>query len=184
MAAAMEMTLDDLARFLDQRASQLTRIDLTKPMKVILLLAKSSIKENFAGSHAPDGTPWLPLKRPRQGKRHRNSTPLPLRDTGLLMASVTSAGPHHVERTDERSMQVGTNLEYAAIHNFGGTIHKPERARAKPWVFTNGQGQTIFTRKIKEHDVTIPARQFIGWGPKLIEQTADVLSEALEEKLS
>lgn len=183
MPAAMEMTLDDLARFLEGRASALARIDLSKPMKVILQLAKSSIKDNFAGSHAPDGTPWLPLARPRQGKRHRNSTPLPLRDTGLLMASVTASGPHHVERTDDHSMQVGTNLEYAAIQNFGGTVNHPERTRAKPWVFTNGQGQTIFTRRIKAHSVTIPARPFLGWSPKLVEQTADILSEAIGEKL-
>ncbi len=180
MAAALEMSLDEFAAFLNRKASDLTRLDLSKPLAVILLLAKSSIKENFAGSHAPDGTPWLPLKQARQGKRHKGSSPLPLRDTGLLMAS-TGGGPHHVEHVTDREMSVGSNLEYAAIQNYGGTVHVSERTRSKPWVFTNQHGQTIFTRHIKAHSVTIPARQFIGWSPQLIEDVSDVLGEALEK---
>lgn len=182
MAATLEMTLNDLARFLQARADALSRLDLSGPLRAILVLAKADIKENFAAGTAPDGTVWLPLKRPRQGKRHNGSSPLPLRDTGLLMASITSAGTHHVERVVTDGFEIGTNLEYAAIQNFGGTIHHPERRRDKPWVFTNESGETIFTRKIKAHNVTIPARPFLGWSERLIEQTVDVLGEAVEKE--
>lgn len=183
MAAVMEMSLDNFARFLEERAAKLSRIDLSQPMRVLLVLAKANVKEHFATGTAPDGTVWQPLKRPRQGKRHKNSSPLPLRDTGLLMASVTSAGPHHVERLTDSSMEVGTNLEYAGIHQYGGTVHHPERSRNKPWVFTNDSGDTVFTRKVKAHDVTIPARPFLGWSERLIKQCADVLGEVLEKEI-
>lgn len=157
MATAIAMTLDDLARFLRDRAETLRRLDLSRPLAVILQLAKASVKENFATGHAPDGNAWLPLQRPRPGKRHQGSSPLPLLDTGLLMASVTAAGPHHVEHLGSDGFAFGTNLEYAAIHQFGGTI--------------------------KAHDVTIPARPFLGWSEQLIEQTAEVLGEALAEEV-
>lgn len=57
---------------------------------------------------------------------------------------------------------VGTNLEYAAIHEYGGTIHVPEiRPRqAKALRFYVG-GVAVFARRARAHDVHMPQRSFL-----------------------
>lgn len=49
--------------------------------------------------------------------------------------------------------EVGTNLEYAAIQEFGGTI-RPKNGRLLRWVADDGE--EIFARS-----VTIPARAYL-----------------------
>lgn len=171
---AATLTLEEFAAFLHRKAEDLRRLDLTRPLKTIAVLAKADMKERFATATAPDGSAWLPLKRPRANSKGGDK---PLRDNGILMASATAAGPKHVEEVTTSSLVVGTNLDYAPIQNFGGTIHVPKKTRAKPWVFTSAEGQTIFTRHIKGHDVTIPARQFVGWSEQLIEQSTEVIAD-------
>jgi phage virion morphogenesis protein len=183
MPTSLEITVEQLGKFFAGKAAQAQTLDLSVPMRIIAELVKSSIKKNFATGAAPDGTPWLPLKRPRQGKRHKGSSAQPLRDTGLLMASVTSAGPHHLETIGSNFLEIGTNLVYAGVHQFGATINQAERHRRKPWVFTNEQGATIFTRRIRAHTVRLPARPFLGFSDELVQDISDVLGEALEKAL-
>lgn len=63
--------------------------------------------ERFERGEAPDGTPWLPSQRAldENGKT--------LIDKGLLMASI-----NYEARPD--AVTVGSNVIYAAIHQFGG----------------------------------------------------------------
>ena len=58
----------------------------------------------FRDSQDPYGNMWLPLKY-RRGK--------PLLDTGRLRNSISY-------RADANSVEIGTNVKYAAIQNFGG----------------------------------------------------------------
>lgn len=64
--------------------------------------ARESIRTNFASGGRPDKWPGLKV---RAGQ--------PLRDTGRLMNSL---GRH----VSSDKVMVGTNVVYAAIHNFGG----------------------------------------------------------------
>lgn len=97
----------------------------------------SNIRLGFKAGSSPYGQPWAPLKI-RQGQ--------PLRDTGRLQNSITPAA-------DATGVTIGTNVRYAAIHQFGGTI----RPKAGPFlVFPIGGGR--FARK---KQVTIPARPFM-----------------------
>jgi len=90
----------------------------------------------FASSASPYGAPWLPLKM-RQGQ--------PLLDTGRLRNSLTY-------RVQGDTVEVGTNVLYAGVHQSGMTI----RAKNAPWlVFKTPTGFA----KVKE--VTIPARPFL-----------------------
>lgn len=182
MAAALEVTLGEFAGLLERRAEQLAGLDLSAPVRRSLVAARAGLLENFQGQHAPDGTPWLPLRRPRQGKRHRNSTPLPLLDTGLLRASVTAQGARgHVEDVSAAGFVMGSNLEYAAAQQFGATINRPERRRQRPWVFTGPDGRTVFTRRIRAHSVTVPARPFVGWSERMLATCGAIFAEFLEE---
>lgn len=169
--AGASLTLDDLQSWLAARAAAVAGADFSKPLKTVRLLVIADIKSNFAGSHAPDGTPWAPLKW-RAGQ--------PLRDTGLLMASVTGTGANSISEVTSRGLRIGSSLDYAAIQNYGGTIAFPARSREKPWVFKAADGRSVFTRKIAAHSVTIPARTFLGISTRAQGQIGGVLNRFVD----
>lgn len=76
-------------------------------------------KKCFDEGHGPDGAVWLPLKHPRV---RGSGTPQPLRDTGILMASITANGPDHIDRVEGQSLIFGTKAINGPIHQYGGTI--------------------------------------------------------------
>lgn len=92
-------------------------------------------KQSFDQSRAPDGSPWKPLKRARNRRRDRRarkrgggSGQKPLRDTGVLMASMsaTAGAKGGVRIFGQASLEQGTAVEYAAFHQ-QGTRHIPAR---------------------------------------------------------
>lgn len=116
--------------------------------RVLRMLAVAGVKEHFASSVGPDGIAWPGLVA-RAGK--------PLLDKGILVASVREAGAMP-------GLTLQTTLRHAPAHQYGATIKKPERRRGpgqKPWVF-HGRTGLVFTRHIRAHTVTIPARPFLG----------------------
>ena len=120
MAVLRELNLDNFAAFLSREADKLASLDFSRPLKVCALLVKSDVRENFQGSHTPDGKPWKSLKRPRSGKRHKGKGPAkPLLDTGLLAASMSANGQGHIEEITSHTLTVGSNLHYAAYQNDG-----------------------------------------------------------------
>ena len=167
MAFAETYSLDELASWAGQQAKDVDNTDFTKPLKICRLLIDADTKQNFAGSHDPNGAPWLPLKH-RQGR--------PLRDKGLLMAASTTG---LVETMTRQTLVLTNNLEYAGAHQRGVTIRRPERKRPyplTPWVF-EVDGYTVFTRKIRAHDIKIPARPFLGVGERLADKMARAFAE-------
>ncbi len=85
----------------------------------------------------PWANPWAKLKI-RNGQ--------PLRDTGRLNRSI-------VANPDKTGVTIGTNVQFAAVHQYGATI---EPKKAKRLVFPGPGGRMIFAKK-----VTIPARPFL-----------------------
>jgi phage gpG-like protein len=118
------MSLDQFAAWAENAGRRARGANPAPAFKRIELLLVRVTKENFDGGHAPDGTPWAPLKfaRPRGGDK-------PLRDTGGLMASLTAQGPGHVSRMSDDEFVWGTNHEHAGVHQGGAVIH-PDSARA------------------------------------------------------
>lgn len=113
--------------------------DLTDPMKRIAAYGVSSTLGRFRDQAGPDGTPW-PASR-RGGKT--------LRDSGRLAASIAG-------RSDARSAVWGTNLAYAAVHQFGGTIRpRDARALAIP-IHPSAQGRS--PREWPDGELTLIAR--------------------------
>lgn len=86
---------------------------------------------------------------------------------GSLRASRTSVGSSGIEGS------IGTNVEYAGVHEFGATI----KAKNGPYLHFNVGGQWV-----RKKSVTIPARPFLSTG---IQERADsyavALSKAIEE---
>ena len=92
---------------------------------------------------APDGTPWAKLnpKYAQNKPRHLQNRKLTL--SGHLRKSI------RWQLLDSQSVLVGTNVPYAAIHQFGGTI-RPKKGKALAF-----GGRFV-------QSVTIPARPYLG----------------------
>ena len=129
------------------------------------------VQERFDTATEPLGGKWQALN-PAYAAIKRG--PGILRASLMLQRSMTfAAGGNQVT--------VGSNRVYAGVHQFGATI-KPVRARAL--VFRMGgagpRGGAGFVRAKK---VTIPARPYLGFGPKdqrsVMETTATLVNRAL-----
>lgn len=160
-------------------------IDFRPALADVRVYLWSEAKKCFDESRAPDGTPWAPLKRQRNRRRDKRakggSGQKPLRDTGGLMASMTSAASGGISQIDRLSLTQGTAHEFAAVHNFGATINHPERRRGKgekPWVFESG-GETVFTKRIAAHVVVIPARPFVGLASRQVDFIGEIIADRL-----
>lgn len=103
------------------------------------------VERNFAVGGRPDAWPASARSRRDAGK--------PLSDTGRLRRSIT------VE-SDRTSAQVGTNVKYARIHQFGGRTSphtiRPVHARALFW-----PGAKHPVKAVRHPGSTIPARPFL-----------------------
>lgn len=99
----------------------------------------------------PWGSPWAALKM-RKGS--------PLVDTARLNRSITSSA-------DSAGVTVGTNVQYARVHQYGATIVP---VKAKRLVFPGPGGRMIFAKR-----VTIPARPYMPLrrGTAAVELPAD-----------
>lgn len=103
---------------------------------------------------SPEGEPW---------KETRRSNPT-LYNTGRLHDSIDY-------RSDLNSVQVGSPLIYAAIHQFGGVI-KPKNGKAL--AFQAG-GEAVFAKQ-----VTIPARPYLGVSADNAAEIETVITEFME----
>lgn len=126
MSAAVEMTLDEFAAAAEASGKTVSGGDFTRPLKVCKQLIVADVKSNFADSHDPDGTPWLPLAHSRPNSKGEDK---PLKDKNILGSSVTSNRPGHVETMTRDTLIIGTNLDYAGTHQDGGII-LPRSAKA------------------------------------------------------
>lgn len=82
--------------------------------KNVAVAMTTEVQLTFRKEQTPDGVEWLPLKRerPRNSKAGGKRRSKILRDTGRMVNSITGKSAGH-------DVIVGTNVEYAAYHQFG-----------------------------------------------------------------
>ena len=116
------------------------------------------VHDRFRRGVAPDGRPWQKSWRAiAQGGQT-------LRDTGRLLNSILTI-------TKKNNVLVGTDVLYAKLMHYGGTI----RAKSKPYlVFKTPTGGWV-----KRKSVTVPARPIFG----VSEDDAQNMLLAIEEYL-
>lgn len=85
----------------------------------VLDAVREGIAENFDQARSPDGTAWPPRK-------HLYPHPILVKSTAMKR-SVTEEGGEGYALVDETSLTVGSDVEYAAFHEFG-TSKLPERS--------------------------------------------------------
>ena len=120
-------------------------------LDVIGARLETSTQHRFETETDPDGKPWPPSLR---AKEEEGQT---LTDTGRLRASIT-------HRLGPGEVAVGTNVVYAAVHQFGGeTGPRTIRARnAKALAFPGRGGEIIFRKSVRHPGSKIPRRAFLG----------------------
>lgn len=82
------------------------------------------VQRGFLKSQSPYGNPWRPSRtsareRRAGGARMKGQGQI-LRESGRLLNSIR-------QKSSSQSFTVGTNVKYAAIHQFGGTITQGNR---------------------------------------------------------
>lgn len=153
MAAGVriDLALDDAA--LRRSLAEFVRrgSDLRPALDEIGQRLAASTLRRFETERDPEGRPWPPSAR---AKAEGGQT---LSDTGRLRASIT-----HVVGRD--SVSVGTNVVYAAIHQFGGQtgprVIRPRRAKAL--AFPGAGGEIVFRRSVRHPGSRVPRRAFLG----------------------
>ncbi len=152
MSTSIQVEIDGLAsvqaalqRMVDQ--SQ----DLTPLMQSVAGTLLAETESNFAAQGRPS---WVPLLESTRASRAAKGTGTGkmLQVTGRLASSITTA---HSNLT----AQVGTNVIYAAIHQFGGQTapHTIAAKYAKALAWPGGG----FAKSVNHPGSKIPARPFL-----------------------
>lgn len=118
--------------------------------------AMGALHDRFRTATDPYGRRWEPsLRAQLEGGQT-------LSDTGRLRRSFS------VQNVSPRGFAIGTNVIYAATHQFGATI-RPRRARFLRFRLAGGrrrrkggQGPLVFAKEVR-----IPSRPFFPTGPDL-----------------
>ncbi len=139
----------------------------------------TSTQRRFETETGPDGAKWKPLATRTTLKKIRSrqrGTANILRVTTRLYSSLTT-------QSDDRSASVGTNIVYAAPHQFGGEIQQYARSQRasfvrirKRWQFAKRgrKGSIEKNITIGEHTITIPARPYLGFSQADIAALAEI----------
>lgn len=139
--------VQDMARRL---SSALGRVNFRPLMEVIGAHLVSTTQLRFERGKGPDNVSWPVSRRAQQGGGQT------LMLTRRLYDSIA-------ENSDVRSdtrVEIGSNVHYAAIHQFGGRIGprviEPRQGKA---LFIPGIG---FRHRVNHPGSTIPARPYLG----------------------
>ncbi len=144
--------------------------DLRPVMREIAGIMHDAVEENFAR----EGRPRWPRLSPFTVAQREAEGTWPgkiLQRTGRLAASIT-------QRHDALSAEVGTNVEYAAVHQFGGRTRprtiRPKRKKALYW-----PGAPHPVAKVEHPGSRIPARPFLALTERDKDDIRDVLRRFL-----
>jgi phage virion morphogenesis protein len=141
--------------------SRLRLLDLHDTLDQIGSRLVLGTERRFEGEVGPDGKSWKKSRRAEEGGRT-------LTDTARLVQSIT-------HKVAGKSVMVGTNLIYAAIHQFGGTI-RPRRG--KYLRFRSGG------RYAQKQSVTLPARPFLGINASDEKAIAKIIDRAIAGRVA
>ena len=116
-----------------------------------------STRARFKTQTAPDGTAWAGLETWYKREKSRNKNRILTLD-GYLRSRMTW------QFAGDRTVEIGSNLPYAAVHQFGATI-KPRAAKV------------LMFRGHVANSVTIPARPYLGLSD---EDRSEIVGRTLE----
>lgn len=162
-------------------------VDASRDLRPLLIgLGMMAIREfdkNFRAQGRP--TQWAPLKPKTLHRRRKSGKGAKiLRDTGRLQQSLSQGRIGNVYRLEPRSLTIGSNLVYARIHQFGGTIKRRPRSKPdgtpirKKFAATASARMTYRARTIR-----IPARPYLVIPAEAISRFQRAVKKWLKESM-
>jgi phage virion morphogenesis protein len=140
-SVSVSIKMDDLKK-LERRMTALARVNFTELHTLVGNYLTNDAKARFRRQEGPWDKAWKPSKRAANTKKA-----LTLVRTGRLRNSLTyKAGPDEVA--------VGTNVVYAAIHQFGGeTGRKGARFKmpARPYLGVDEDNRQYIGALVRAH---------------------------------
>ena len=130
-------------------------LDLTPFWDSVGMYMVKRTMRHFQQEQSPEGVKWKPLSARRiqqRNKRHKGGRMKILSDTGELRRSVAY-------RAFKSRVIFGSALEYAAIHQFGGTVTVRKKGTYK---HNYGLGKPQGGSYSYRWQVKIPARPYLG----------------------
>lgn len=189
-------------------------LDASQDLKPLLInlgtLAMREFDKNFRAQGRPkwqDLRPKTLYRRKKSGRGGRI-----LRDTGRLQQSLSQGKPGNVYRLEPRSLTIGSNVKYAAIHQFGGTVKLRPRSDAAPRTFARVGNRLLLRGKdgkvrvgskldgtpirkkfaaaasvrmtFKERTIRIPARPYLVIPPEALSLFKRAVQQWMKENLT
>ncbi len=146
--------------------------DFKKPLSKAGLYLMRETDKRFQNEIDPDSVKWKAL-RPSTlaNRRKRGKSAKILQDSGLLKMSITKKNYQgNIWRLNDVLIEIGTNLSYAGIHQFGGnSIFKKRKKQKKTFGLIEGKSYRIPKRSflgINQHDSEMIVKIFIDWSNK------------------
>jgi len=150
-----------------------------------------STRERAAKEIDPDGNKWRALS-PGYAKWKAKKRP----GVPVLKFDFHMLGDQLSYEAGQDELLVGTNAPYGAIHQFGGTVHRPAHSRKLAFGKDKPNRMKVFARAgskdvdheqwatVDAYDVTLPARPWLGLSQEddteLLAIVVDHLGEALD----
>lgn len=132
--------------------NSIRQTDYARPLASFVETARQNSVRAFATETSIDGTPWNSWYFAQAGVLQTNPDHKTLHVTGTLMDSVVNHGAGHIESIDRDSAVWGTAVDYAGIHQEGGSETVETLLVSRDRKFAKHPGSTI----------EIEARPFIG----------------------
>ena len=160
----IEVQDDDLHRALERLRRRLR--NLGPALDEIGARLEASTLRRFELQTSPAGVPWPPSQRARDEGGET------LTDSARLRASIT-------RRVSQSAVEVGTNVVYAAIHQFGGkTPPRTIRPVTKKALFWPGARHPV--AKVEHPGSKVPARPFLGFSGADYKAVARIIEQRIE----
>lgn len=174
-----------MARKIDIEKS-IERFKKLKPLlpKILGNMALNHFLQAFRDEGFTDNafSPWEKRKRKNAADIRTGRSRALLVDSGALRRSL------RVKNANFQATRIGSyGLEYASIHNRGGTTHPSVTDKMRAFMFHQFKqtGDPIFLNialtKKSTLDVKIPKRQFIGKSKKLNKRISDRIQKEIKE---
>lgn len=180
MTASITLTADTTAALAGLVRLRERAVHLQPVLDRVGAALESSTIERFDAGVSPAGAPWKPSNRAVAGsrvevgrKRKDGSRKVVMGRIGKTLVDSARLRNSITHSADDTSVDVGSNVVYAAVHQFGATI-TAKGGGALRFRLASGDFVTV-------KSVTIPARPYLGISPADELTIIDIVSDALAE---
>lgn len=143
MSVSLSLEIDDDVS--EQLAAMMRRVaDVEPVLDEIGGSQAAEVQNRFETQRGPDGAAWRGLSELTLAKRGGRARTL--RDTGALYDS-------QVHQVSDRTVSVGTNSVYGAIHQFGGQAGRGRKVTipARPYLGLSEKGKAEILAILRDH---------------------------------